>query len=153
MGVLSVTNTGRTLPLARICWEAGEAPSGCPVFKRARRESRLSRKAGSGTGMFSDCSILSLGLGSASCTEEQAPRSSFARQARGPQGCSSRRLAASTKDGCRPAACDTPHYLSPALWVPARLLWDLGFSLVTGGCPTGKGQGCSLSQVDWFLER
>lgn len=38
------------------------------------------------------------------------------------------------------------------LWVPARPLWALGLSLVTRGCPTGKEQGCSLSQVDWLLE-
>lgn len=30
--------------------------------------------------------------------------------------------------------------LALLLWVPARPLWDLGLSLVTRGCPMGKGK-------------
>lgn len=153
MGALSVTNTGRTLPLTCICWEASEASSGCPASRRARRESYHPERLGQEQVRFQMApfflwaSVQLLAWGSRHLEAHLYAKHEAHRVA-----ALGGLLPAQRMDADRLLVTRLT-ILALLLWVQARPLWDLGLSLVTGGCPTGKGQGCSLSQVDWFLER
>lgn len=143
----------RTLPLTRICWEANGVPIGCPAYTRHRGKAIYPERLGQAqvcfqiAPFFLRALVRLLAQGTRHLEAHLHAKHKTHRVAA--PGCL---LPAQRMDADRLLATRLT-ILDLLLWVPATPLWDLRLSLVTRGCPIGKGQGCPLSQVNWLLER